>query len=216
MIGVINPNSTQTIEGQLKAAENVGYQLAPGDDWPSEDDKNHPGGSGGSNNNSGSSGSSSGSDSGSGGGGLSKGAIAGIAIGAAAVLIIAAALIYLCGRRGGFDKAYRKSALLPFGRSNAGSGTNGGAADAGAVPGPDMVEANYANANPKSPGQTTVGSTFCGHDNGALLRNSMVGGGFYAGGGHPPPSVSPGPTLNGSGSYPAGVGGQGLYDPHYP
>ncbi|KAL2258146.1 hypothetical protein VTK26DRAFT_8672 [Humicola hyalothermophila] len=200
MIGVINANETQTLDEQLKVAETVGYQLAPGDPFPSEgpapDDKDDS------------------EDSDSGSSGLSAGAIAGIAIGSAAVLIIAGTLIYLCGRRGGFDKAYRKSALLPFAKANGAGGGGAGGGNGGTMPSPDMVEANYANANPKSPGQTTVASSFAGHDNGALLRNSVIAGPggqppYYAGY-PPPPSVSPGPGYG----YPA-PGPQGLYDPHH-
>lgn len=43
------------------------------------------------------------------GNGLSGGAVAGIAIGGAAVLILATGMIYLCSRRGGVDEAYRKT-----------------------------------------------------------------------------------------------------------
>jgi hypothetical protein len=70
---------------------------------------------------------------------LSAGAIAGISIGSAAVLVLAAALIYLCGRRGGFDKAYRKS-TASYG-----------------PPPPSVVEGQY-KATPKSPGNDTWGS----------------------------------------------------------
>ncbi|KAK3300315.1 extracellular serine-rich protein [Chaetomium fimeti] len=196
MIGVINPNATQSLARQLEYAEDATYQLMPGEPFPSETPVptptpgGPPPGEGGD-------------DDGGGGGGLSGGAIAGIAIGAAAVLILAAALVYLCGRRGGFDKAYRKSALPAAG---AAAVTGGGAAAPGS---PGMVEANYANAagvgvgvgaagvaaaghNPKSPGQGTV-STYDG-------RNSL-----YAGaGGYPPyAGTTPSPGPPGAGPAPA-------------
>lgn len=49
------------------------------------------------------------SGSGPGGGGLAPGAIAGIAIGGAAVVIIGIGLVYVCGRKGGIEKGYRRS-----------------------------------------------------------------------------------------------------------
>lgn len=105
MMGVVNPTSNATLEEWQEKAEEVDYQLRPGDPWPTEED--YPEETGSKNKDS----SDSGSGSGSGNSGihLSPGAIAGIAIGAAGVLILGAGLIYLCGRRGGFDKAYRKS-----------------------------------------------------------------------------------------------------------
>jgi hypothetical protein len=178
MIGVINPNATQSFAAQMAYAENVTYQLAPGEPFPSETPTGLPRPTSTSGSNSGG-GDGGDSDGGGGGGGLSTGAIAGIAIGAAAVLIIAAALIYLCGRRGGFEKAYRKSGLPGFGAGTA----------AGGSASPHMVEANYANApvggvgigvvgrtTPKSPGQMTM-STFAGHDNGTLRSSGYFPGG---------------------------------------
>ncbi len=131
MIGVVNPNSTETLDLQEQYAINATTQLAPGEPFPSEtlspthtplagstdsaapgtDDHEHHG--------------------------LSAGAIAGIAIGGAAVLILAGALVFLCGRRGGLDKAYRRSTqTFP----------------------PPVVDTKYNPtnpSNPKSPGQET-------------------------------------------------------------
>ena len=62
---------------------------------------------------------------------LSAGAIAGISIGAAAVLVLAGALVFMCGRRGGQDMAHRRSTqTFP----------------------PPMVDSKH---NPKSPDQST-------------------------------------------------------------
>ncbi|KAK3310135.1 uncharacterized protein B0T15DRAFT_25891 [Chaetomium strumarium] len=191
MIGVINPNATQSYDAQLEYAQNTTYQLAPGEPFPSETPVPRP------TPGSGSTISSDSSSGGNGGGsshhGLSGGAIAGIAIGAAAVLILGAALIYLCGRRGGFDKAYRKTFHVPP-----------SAAAARSTDSPGMVEAKYANGgvgggvvvDPKSPGQTTLSgasSTFPGHDNASTLRSS-----YHAGAGQPPYygiGTSPSPHL---------------------
>ncbi|KAK4111909.1 hypothetical protein N656DRAFT_769067 [Canariomyces notabilis] len=160
MIGVINPNSTHTFEAQLEAARNAPYQLAPGEPFPTETASPRPTQSssgygsqsdpyssgnesdGNSNSNSGDGGSSGGGGGGDGGSALSAGAIAGIAIGGAAVLILAGAIIYLCGRRGGLEKGFRKSMAVA------------------AAPG--VLEANYGGG-PKSPGQASM-STFAAPD----------------------------------------------------
>ncbi|EAA35259.2 hypothetical protein GE21DRAFT_1393 [Neurospora crassa] len=127
MIGVINPNATHSWDAQRKYAEQVTYDLKPGETWKAED-PNY------------------GKEDGSKKSGLSAGAIAGIAIGAAAVVAIAAALVFFCGRRGGFQKAYRKSAIHP-----PAPGTDAAGA-------PTMVEAQYHNQhNPASPVQTPAG-----------------------------------------------------------
>nr|CDP23324.1 Putative protein of unknown function [Podospora anserina S mat+] len=142
--------------------------LEPGEPFPTESAKNGPMASpvpSGDNDND------------NGGGGLTPGAIAGIAIGAAAVVVLAAVLLYLCGRRGGFDKAYRKSF-------------------AGAGRGNSMAEA--ASYNPKSPGG---GGTVPGFGDGGVYgqfgqHGSPVvggGGGYHAGmGSSPPGSAQPG------------------------
>ncbi|KAF4965224.1 hypothetical protein FSARC_6943 [Fusarium sarcochroum] len=104
MMGIVNPSKNETLDGWLKNAEGVDYQLRPGDPFPTEDADPTETASKGSKDDEDDE-----SSSGGGGGGLSTGAIAGIAVGGAAVLLLAGALLYLCGRRGGFDKAYRKS-----------------------------------------------------------------------------------------------------------
>ncbi|KAK4673195.1 hypothetical protein QC763_109685 [Podospora pseudopauciseta] len=168
MIGVINPNSTATFDAQLALASQAKLQLEPGEPFPTESAKNGPTASpvpSGDNDND------------NGGGGLAPGAIAGIAIGAAAVVVLAAVLLYLCGRRGGFDKAYRKS-FAGTGRGNS------------------MAEA--ASYNPKSPGG---GGTVPGFGDGGVYgqfgqHGSPVvggGGGYHAGmGSSPPGSAHPG------------------------
>lgn len=196
MIGVINPNSTFTLDAQMKAAENVTIQVAPGDPYPSEGGPPQPTGSGSSGNNNNSNNNNNNNNGG--GSHLSGGAIAGIVIGAAAVLILGAALVYLCGRRGGFDKAYRKSGLPA-------PATAAAAAAPDPAASPMMVEAQYANSNGagaglgvgglKSPGQSTLHS-FGGHDT-STLRGSVVG--YYPG--HSPHLSTPSPGPQGVGAY---------------
>lgn len=70
---------------------------------------------------------------------LSAGAIAGIAIGGAAVLVLAMGVIYLHGRRGGFEKVYRKT----FGGSAVPTYPNGA---------PAVVETEFGSPNGPAPG----------------------------------------------------------------
>lgn len=133
MVGVINPNDTQTLEVQIEYTMNTTTQMVPGDPLPSETAAGTPGATSTSGTSSGS-GSHSHSSS-----PLSAGAIAGIAIGGAVVVLIAATLLYLCGRRGGLDKAYNRQsrhAMAP----------------------PPVSEVKY-NAGAKSPGQETFTTT---------------------------------------------------------
>lgn len=133
MIGVINPNDTETLEVQTAYTKNTTLQLVPGDPFPSE---TAAGTSGPTPTSASSSGSGSHSHSSP---PLSAGAIAGIAIGGSVVLLIAATLLYLCGRRGGLDKAYNRQSRHTM------------------AP-PPVSEVKY-NAGAKSPGQETFATT---------------------------------------------------------
>ncbi|CEJ62181.1 hypothetical protein PMG11_10689 [Penicillium brasilianum] len=98
MVGVINPNSTQTFEEQYKKALTYPYMLVPGQAMPAE------GTEGGGPSTSGTSTTSSATTSsaaynGGGGGGLSGGAIAGIVVGAVAGLAILVALFFVFRRK---------------------------------------------------------------------------------------------------------------------
>lgn len=115
MIGVINPNSSQTLKDQKDARDIFPLDLVPGDEWPSENNPMHTvsglavtetatsatststAGHHGVDTNSTPTHS------------LTTGQIAGISIGGAAIIIILAVLIYFLGRRGGMEKGYRKS-----------------------------------------------------------------------------------------------------------
>lgn len=110
MVGVINPNASTPIETQIALAKNSTFMLEPGQPWPSESEDPFPTGSGGQESPSPTTLSthtpsatspapaSTTTAVASSHSGLSSGAIAGVAIGAAAVALIAAVLLYLCGR----------------------------------------------------------------------------------------------------------------------
>lgn len=98
MVGVINPNSSTSLEAHRQAAKDADYMLLPGEKWPDEatDPMNSDTASSDS-----SSSSSSSNASGSGGSSssLSHGAIAGIAVSATVAVIAAGAFIFFCGRQ---------------------------------------------------------------------------------------------------------------------
>jgi hypothetical protein len=102
MIGVINGNATENFDLQMQYAMNLtsaADQMTPGDPFPSEGAEPTSTGSPG------------GADNDDDHHHLSAGAIAGIAIGGVAVLVLAGALIFLCGRRGGLNIGYRQSVV---------------------------------------------------------------------------------------------------------
>ncbi|KAI2616687.1 hypothetical protein GGS26DRAFT_578008 [Hypomontagnella submonticulosa] len=128
MVGVINPNKTFTLDIQKEFVENSTFQLSPGEAFPDEAPPSSTTSSGAPTSSptetpvaEGQSRKAS----------LSGGAIAGIAIGGVAVVAIIIALVYLCGRKGGIEKGYRRSRI-----------TN--------APPPQIVEIGYHDG-PKSP-----------------------------------------------------------------
>lgn len=92
MVGAINPNGTQTLDAQIRAARNADFQVAPGEAVPKEATSSLINGP------TASASTSSVPSGGGGGGGLSGGAIAGIVIGGVAFLAICGALFYFVGR----------------------------------------------------------------------------------------------------------------------
>jgi len=93
MVGVINPNSTQTLASQVQAAAAADFQLAPGEPVPGEATStlsNAPTSTGAPPPSNG--------ESHGGGHSLSTGAIVGIVIGGVAFLAICAALFFFVGR----------------------------------------------------------------------------------------------------------------------
>ncbi|KAK0656703.1 hypothetical protein B0T16DRAFT_452244 [Cercophora newfieldiana] len=203
MVGVVNPTKEMTLETQKEFAANSSLQLVPGEPFPSETLKPTntptatPAPGSDSANGQKDGGSSNDATKDSGNSGLGTGAIAGIAIGAAAVLVLGAGIIYLCGRRGGFERAYRK-------------GFQPGGPHASIPPGamvPGMAEARYHD--PKSPGQHTV-ATFPGSERDyrfSAQTQTPLAGHFT---GTPPPPGSPG--LNGFGAYQQSVAPSQQYD----
>ncbi|KAF9879151.1 extracellular serine-rich protein [Colletotrichum karsti] len=120
MIGVINENSTATLDGQLDAALPLTTQILPGEPFPTESDGRGSNGQVINNYHH----------------TLSGGAIAGVVIGCLAFVLFGGVLVYLCGRRGGLNRAYRRASTHPQGPS--------------AAQAPPVTEINYT-AQPKSP-----------------------------------------------------------------
>ncbi|KAL1655138.1 hypothetical protein SLS61_002450 [Didymella pomorum] len=116
MVGVINPNSTQTLASQIQAAKNADFQLAVGDPVPNEATSTILNGP---------TGSSTPSSSG-GGTHLSGGAIAGIVVGAVAFLVICAALFFYVGRSKSLKEVIKRQ------------DANTGNPNRASTPGPDM------------------------------------------------------------------------------
>ncbi|KAI8715387.1 hypothetical protein NCS52_01046100 [Fusarium sp. LHS14.1] len=149
MMGVVNPSKNETLDMWLEKAKDVDYQLLPGEPWPTEDD--HPSETASPKE------SDQEDDDEDKSSNLSPGAIAGIAIGSAAVLLLAGALLYLCGRRGGFDKAYRKSFRgtpnTPVAETQYNSPNPGSPWDVN-KPLPGVVAAPFGQSPPMSPHQS--------------------------------------------------------------
>lgn len=91
MVGVINPNDTQTLDKQIIAAKEAGFQVKPGDPIPAE-------GTASLHSSATSSPTGPPPSNGSHGHSLSGGAIAGIVVGGIAFLIMCAALFFYVGR----------------------------------------------------------------------------------------------------------------------
>ncbi|KAF5005948.1 hypothetical protein FDECE_7646 [Fusarium decemcellulare] len=182
MMGVVNPAKNETLDEWLEKAKDVDYQLRPGDEFPTEE--GFPSATAKPNDDDDNSDEST-DDSGSGGGsshGLSSGAIAGIAIGAAAVLILAGGLIYLCGRRGGFDKAYRKSFRSsqvppPVAETQFSTPNPAGIDPWAANKGPGLMATSYGQSPPMSPHQS-IGYGHPGHQ--SMVAQDGTIGSYYS------------------------------------
>ncbi|KAF4997585.1 hypothetical protein FGRMN_3790 [Fusarium graminum] len=165
MMGVINPwqSKKQNLNGWLKKADDVDFQLTPGEPFPKESGfisstasalptstasvTSESTTSTTVNENSSSSGHPDHN-------GLDGGVIAGIVIGSVAVLGIIIGAIYLCGRRGGFNDAYRKR----FGAHDMPSGLHGAPPVSEVEVGsPNSTLPGYWVYKPTSPITSTVG-----------------------------------------------------------
>ncbi|TPX16417.1 uncharacterized protein E0L32_003711 [Thyridium curvatum] len=180
-----------TLKVQKEFAANATFQLNPGEPLPSETSSTKPAQS--------SSPPASGSDSSSHGSSLSAGAIAGIAIGGAAVLLLAGALLYLCGRRERLDSLMHRRDRNSY-----------------AVP-PTTTENKY---DPRSPGQETFNShsPYSVRDPYGPGPHSPPMHSHYTG--TPPPPMSPGHspynTHQGMAPPPPMSGGQPGHGGYYP
>ncbi|KAH6890555.1 hypothetical protein B0T10DRAFT_561058 [Thelonectria olida] len=195
MMGVVNPSKNETLDEWVSKADDVDYQLRPGDPWPSEADFTKPTDAVTSETGSSSNDNDGDDDNHHGGHGLSAGAIAGIAIGAAAVLLLAGGLLYLCGRRGGFDKAYRKSFRNSAAPSYAAAppGVVETRFDSPNTPATSMWTGQkqpspmsaYAQSPPMSPQNTAVGYNYQPGFNPMMAQEGTMGS-YYSDQGHTP------------------------------
>ena len=94
MVGVINPNSTQTLASQILEAARADYQIAPGEDVPKED-------------------SSATADSGQHSAQFSKCALAGTVIGCIVFLFILTMMLWYLIRRNTHDITHRGTRVHP-------------------------------------------------------------------------------------------------------
>ncbi|KAF4331604.1 hypothetical protein FBEOM_14641 [Fusarium beomiforme] len=141
MMGVVNPSKNETLDDWFKKANGVDYQLTPGQPFPKEQGFKTSTTSAAPESTTSTTPDSTSSSSYHHGSGnnLGSGAIAGLVIGGAALLILIIGIIYLCGRRGGFNEAYRKT----FGNNAMPSNPKG------ALP---VVEAEVGSPNSTVPG----------------------------------------------------------------
>lgn len=119
MVGVINPNATQTLDKQIIAAKEASYQLKPGDPIPAE-------GTGSLIGTATAAPTSSSSNNGSHGHSLSGGAIAGIVVGAVAFLVVCAALFFYVGRTKSLKEAISHKETMRSPNPNEGGFGSGG------------------------------------------------------------------------------------------
>jgi len=160
MVGVINPNSTQTLASQVQAAAQADFQIAPGEPIPAEASSSltNPSTSTPTSTSTPNSG-------GSGGGGhaLSTGAIVGIAVGGAAFLILCAALFFFVGRSKTLKETIRRqdatnNAHDPNMSQNYG---DGGLASPGFQPSPGHhADYGFGSQPPPQYGQHSVGDQY--------------------------------------------------------
>lgn len=129
MVGVINPNATQTLAQQIVAAKNADFGIAPGEKIPSEASStlHAPGPTSPAASSPASHGGSGGSH------GLSGGVIAGIVVGALAFLALCAALFFYVGRTKSLKESLNRNEATV--KSSGTPGTDWGQPSPGFYPG---------------------------------------------------------------------------------
>ncbi len=179
-------NATETFETQELFVQNATLQLTPGDPFPSETAGTTSSPTSSATSSSTATNTAAAVASGSSSSSLSGGQIAGIAIGAAAVLVLAGALIYLCGRHSRADNLNRNNNNL----NNRDTMNRNSFPVVGS-----MVDAKFGS--PRSPGQDTFRSNPHysippGNDPHQMVGYTPPAVQQYANGGSPPPPISPG------------------------
>ncbi|KAJ5166265.1 uncharacterized protein N7482_005046 [Penicillium canariense] len=104
MVGVINPNSSQTFEAQYKRALTYPYMLVPGQSMPAEGGGSTSADSSSTTSSSTASSATTGSGSSGANGGLSSGAIAGIVVAAVAFVAILVILFFVLGHNRAYSQ----------------------------------------------------------------------------------------------------------------
>lgn len=136
MIGVINPNSTFTFDTQFLYSQNATEEFSPMEYFPSEGlPTRTTTATGATAIPTAATSTTTAATASSNSSSLSGGAIAGIAIGAAVVVLLAGALIYMCGRQKSLGEIIRHSQAPPTHHNSYLPGSTG------------MSEANYPNVH---------------------------------------------------------------------
>jgi hypothetical protein len=165
MVGVINPNSTETLDAQISAAAAADFMVEPGDPIPNEATSTLASPSSTS---APTSSASSAPSSGRGSHTLSTGAIVGIAIGGVAFLIICAALFFFVGRSKSLKEVIKRQDatntnphMSQYGGSNYG---HGGLASPGFTPSAGHMSpppgSDYGFSSPPQYGQHGVSEQY--------------------------------------------------------
>lgn len=161
MIGVINPNSTQTFDGQFAYSQNATVEFSPGQYFPVESvaatitrSTTATGGtviptptSLSATTTPASTANSSSSKS-----GIGTGPIIGISIGAVAILVLAGSLIYMCGRQKTVTEMLNRHSMGPSNHNSY-------------IPSESGISEAYYRNMPKTPASVTSDGRFSGYRN---------------------------------------------------
>ncbi|ESZ93731.1 hypothetical protein SBOR_5868 [Sclerotinia borealis F-4128] len=148
MVGVINPNDTQTFDTQLAYAQNATLVFSPNEYFPAETSKATTGSSATATSASDSNVTSSHKP-------FPPGAIAGIVVGAVAVIALAGALFYMCGRHRMMKEVFHNGPSNGPQTNNAFDNNHNSYMSQG---GTTVSEANYPNMTKFSSGLTAMDS----------------------------------------------------------